>query len=299
MEYSTILEALNIHGWPDSNSNPLVFVWFSASLEQSKYTRLRTYSVFWARSFNDKRNKIELWIGRKPHKPSKESDILSDAYLVSEIIDAYGLKVSEARKYYSISNRFLRYKWVLLLRVVTPLTLSGAMLAVGLLHWELTILAFSTSITFLSTNIYASVLTRRWGISGNLFGCFVPLFFISPYIVGLAEDEVLTATSINSTSTIGLFLALILGVILALIRAIREDETWDDLKRTQFRSTIRLFVLICVATTTGFGIHLGHTYALDQVLSKGNSIFVLLIGCGIVTYCAFLTNLLRRNENQP
>ena len=134
MEYSTILEALNIHGWPDSNSNPLVFVWFSASLEQSKYTRLRTYSVFWARSFNDKRNKIELWIGRKPHKPSKESDILSDAYLVSEIIDAYGLKVSEARKYYSISNRFLRYKWVLLLRVVTPLTLSGAMLAVGLLH---------------------------------------------------------------------------------------------------------------------------------------------------------------------
>ena len=297
--YSTVLQALNVPNWPDSNSSPIEFAWCSAPLDQSKCPRLKTYSVFWARSFNDTANRIELWIGRSPNRPLRESDFLSDAYLVSEIIEAYGIRVSEVRKYHSISNKVWRYKWVLLNRVGVPVIITGILSMVGIMQLGLTPATFGMSITFLCTNIYASALTRRWGMSGNLFGYFVPLFFISPYIAGLTQDEVLAATIINPTSMIGLFLALTLGVILALIKAIQEDETWEDLKRTQFRSTIRLFVLICVATTTGFGIHLGHTYALDQALSKGNWIFVLLIGCGIVTYYAFLVGLLRQSENQP
>ena len=161
------------------------------------------------------------------------------------------------------------------------------------------VLSRDNHLTFLCINIYSSVLTRRWGQSGTLFGYFVPLFFVSPYVIGLTEDRFPSVAATDPMSPIGLYLALMLGVILAFIKAVQEDETWSDLKRTQFRSTIRLFVLICVATTTGFGIHLGHTYALDQVLSNGNIIFVLLIGCGVVTYCAFLVNLLKQSSDRP
>ena len=295
---STFWEALNIHDWPSSKSDPVELAWSSAPLYHPRHTRLETYSVFWTQSLGDTSNRIELWIGRTPHKPVEESGILGDADLVWEVIQTYGIKVSEVRNFYSIPNRVWRYKWVLLLRVVVPVVVAGVMLTVGFLQSGFTLLAFSAGITFLCTNIYSTILTRSWGTSGVLFGYFVPLFFISPYVGGLSKDDSLTSATTDLVSMVGLFLALMMGVTLALVRAIREDETWADLKRTRFRSSIRLFVIICVATTTGFGIHVGHTFALRQVMVEGNWFFVPLIGCGVVTYYAFLVNLLKQNDDQ-
>ncbi len=298
VEYSTVLKALNIHDWPNSKSSPVELAWCSASLHHSGYTRLGTYSVFWTQSLDNTSNRIELWIGRTPHRPVEESGLLGDVDLVWAVIQTYGIRVLEVRKYYSIPNKVWRYRWLLLFRVVVPVVVACAMLTVGFLQLGFTILAFSAGITFLSTNVYGSILTRRWGPSGILFGYFVPLFFVSPYVTGLLNDDSLTPATADPVNTVGLFLALMLGVILALVRAIHEDETWDDLKRTRFRSSIRLFVFICVATTTGFGIHVGHSFALRQVVVEGNELFVLLIGCGVVTYYAFLVSLLRQNDDQ-
>lgn len=298
VEYLTVLEALNIQDWPSSKSNPMELAWHSAPLHHPRHTRLKTYSVFWTQSLDDTLNRVELWIGRRPHRPVDESVILGDVDLTWTVIQTYSIKVSEVRNYYSIPNRVWRYKWVLLLRVIVPVVFTGVLSTFGFLLLGFTISAFSMGITFLCTNIYSTILTRRWGTSGALLGYFVPMFFVSPYIVGLLRDDSLTPEIADPVSTVGLFLALMLGVTLALVRAIREDETWADLKRTRFRSSIRLFVLICVATTTGFGIHVGHTFALRQVLVEGNELFALLIGCGVVTYYAFLVNLLKQDDDQ-
>ncbi len=297
VELLTILETLNIHEWPDSDRSSMEHAWCSASLYHPRYLRLNAYSVFWTQSSDDTSRRIELWIGRTLHKPAEESNLLVDSSLVWTISQVYNIRITEVREYYSLFSSVWRNKWYLVFRVVAPITLASVIVTISILQLGFTIYALSLGLTLLVTNIYAFVIARRWGQAGNLFGYFVPLFFISPYVVGLSEDSLAGRTMATSVNTVGLFFALLLGILLALIRAVREDETWDDLKRTNFRSTIRLLVIICITTTTGFGIHVGHTFALQQVLVEGNRFFVLLIVCGIVAYYAFLVNLLSQNND--